>query len=206
MHIKVYKEYEKICQRFRTHGRVLEVGAIPNRKSLLAMDCLDDAIEKIGINLDGPHEYRDFKIVKGNGNSMTMFQDNYFDIVLCNATLEHDKFFWKTIHEIHRVLSIGGRAIIGVPGYVFYNVEWIKRICVRIPIFNILSRNSFLNGFFRSTVTFEIHDAPGDYYRFSRQTVMEVFFHGYVDVEVRSVMVPPRIIGTGIKSKENVHV
>jgi hypothetical protein len=53
--------------------------------------------------------------------------------------------------------------------------------------------------FFTATITFQIHDAPGDYYRFSPQAFKEVFFEGMNDVEVRSIMLPPRIIGVGTK-------
>ena len=57
------------------------------------MKALANATDKIGINLDGPHEFRDFKILKGNANSMGCFDDNSFDVVLCNAMLEHDEYF-----------------------------------------------------------------------------------------------------------------
>ena len=83
-------------------GSVLEVGAVPSDSSLLCMKSLQHASSKIGINLDSPHNYQDFKIVRGNANSMDCFQDNLFDAVLCNATLEHDKYFWKTLQEIRR--------------------------------------------------------------------------------------------------------
>ena len=44
-----------------------------------------------------------------------------------------------------------------------------------------------------------VFDFPGDYYRFSEQAVREVFFEGMKEVEIRTVLVPPRIIGTGIR-------
>jgi len=52
----------------------------------------------------------------------------------------------------------------------------------------------------RATITFEIHAAPGDYYRFSPQAFKEVLFDGMDAVEVRTIMLPPRIIGAGIKA------
>lgn len=97
MHSKVYEEFERICAERKIGGSVLEVGAIPSDSSLLCMKALANAKEKIGVNLDGPCEFRDFKIVKGNANSLECFEDNRFDAVVCNATLEHDKYFWKTI-------------------------------------------------------------------------------------------------------------
>lgn len=67
----------------------------------------------------------------------------------------------------------------------------------KIPLVRRLERTRLFNPFFTSTVTFEIHEAPGDYYRFSRQAFEEVFFAGMDDVTVECVMVPPRLIGIG---------
>jgi hypothetical protein len=50
-----------------------------------------------------------------------------------------------------------------------------------------------------STPTLLVHEFPGDYYRFSLQAFREVLLEGLKDVEIRSVMIPPRIIGAGIK-------
>jgi hypothetical protein len=51
----------------------------------------------------------------------------------------------------------------------------------------------------RSTLTIDLHDAPRDYYRFSRQAFREVFFEGLREVEVYPVLLLPIIIGSGIK-------
>lgn len=78
---------------------------------------LKNAKEKIGTNLKGSKEYRAFKIIKGNAKELEMFENNKFDLVLCNALLEHNKYFWKTISEIIRVTKPGGTIIIGTPEY-----------------------------------------------------------------------------------------
>jgi len=199
MHPVVYNVFERICSKKRIVGSVLEIGAVPSKKSLLCMKSLEKAEAKIGLNLDGPHEFRDFKILKGNANAMGCFEDQKFDVVLCNAVLEHDKYFWKTIGEIKRVTKPGGLVVIGAPGYKFFHVERIKSILDRIPVVRNLQRNRYLNVFFTATITIQLHNAPGDYYRFSPQTFKEVFLEGLTDVEVRSIMVPPRIIGAGVK-------
>ena len=199
MHRRIYQEFEKICSKRNIDGSVLEVGAIPSRMSLLCMKSLESATEKVGINLDGPHEFKDFKIHKGNANLMDCFEGERFDVVLCNALLEHDKFFWKTIGEIKRVTKPGGLIVIGTPGYKYFKVEKAKSFIRRIPLIKILSKNQYLNLFFTATITFQIHNNPGDYYRFSQQTFKEVFFEEMGDVEVRSIMLPPRIIGVGTK-------
>ena len=88
MHPSVYQAFEGICTARNVSGRVLEIGAVADDSSLLCMESLRSVDEKIGINLNGPEEYRDFQIFEGNGNDMNCFADGYFDAVLCNAVLE----------------------------------------------------------------------------------------------------------------------
>jgi len=196
MHPRVYKEFDRIVSARGASGSALEVGALPSEDSLLCMDSLRATKERIGINLDGPYDYNGFKILKGNGNHMTCFEDNRFDVVMCNAMLEHDKYFWKTIGEITRVTKPGGLVVIGVPGYTYLRGERIKSFLKRVPG---LRWNEYFGLFTDATVTFEIHNYPGDYYRFSPQALREVFFDGMDAVEIRTIMLPPRIIGAGIK-------
>lgn len=199
MHQKIYQEFETICASRNIKGSVLEIGALPSNMSLLSMKSVANATEKIGINLDGPYEFGDFKILKGNGNCMDCFENERFDAVLCNATLEHDKYFWKTLAEINRVIKPGGLVVIGVPGYGLTRMDKLQHAAKGWPILRNLRHKHFVDVFFSSTVTFQIHDHPGDYYRFSPQAVREVFFEGMGNVEIRSVMQPPRIIGFGTK-------
>jgi SAM-dependent methyltransferase len=41
--------------------------------------------------------------------------DESFDVVVCNQVLEHLKNIWLPMSEIHRVLKLGGRALLSVP-------------------------------------------------------------------------------------------
>ena len=199
MHPRVYEEFERICSNININGSVLEIGAVPSNQSLLCMKSLGGAREKIGVNLNGPYEYMDFKIHKGNANSMDLFDDERFDVVLCNALLEHDKYFWKTIAEIKRVTKSGGAIVIGTPGYKYYKFEKLQSVLQKIPFVRSISANQYLDLLFSATVTFRIHNYPGDYYRFSPQAFREVFFEDCNNVDVRAVMLPPRIIGFGTK-------
>lgn len=200
---KVYQEFENICSERNLKGSVLEIGAVPSSNTLLCMTSLETATEKVGLNLKGPEKFRDFKIHRGNANSMDIFEDERFDAVLCNAVLEHDKFFWKTIEEIKRVTKPGGLIVIGTPGYKYFKLEkikdFLKNAVLKIPLIRRFKYNKYMHPFLTATVTFQVHDAPGDYYRFSPQTFKEVFFEGLDDVEMRSVMLPPIIIGVGTK-------
>jgi SAM-dependent methyltransferase len=197
----MYREYERICSARRITGSVLEVGAIPNEGSLLCMKSLAGAAEKIGIDFLGPHEFRDFKIVQGNANAMDCFPNDRFDAVLCNATFEHDKYFWKSVAEIKRVTKPGGFIVIGVPAFTRVKGEKIKGLLSRTPLVNRLRFHQYLSMFFYGTVTFEIHNHPGDYYRFSPQCMKEVLLEDLDEIDIRTVMLPPRVIGTGIKRK-----
>ena len=197
MHKIIFQEFEKICLVKNIRGRVLEIGATPDDSSLLNMKALSNATEKIGLNIDGPYKYRDFSIIQGNANSMTCFQDGSFDLVLCSSVLEHDKYFWKTLGEMKRVTKSGGLLMIGVPGYGSFPGEkyvlGVIKIIVRLwPKIN----SSFLAN---SAITLRPHNYPEDYYRFSPQAFKDIFFEDMVDVEIRTVMHPPRVIGFGIK-------
>jgi len=214
MDIKIYKEFEHICSSLNVGGAILEVGAVPSEMSLLNMKCLKNVKEKIGINLDGPYNYNDFQIIKCNANDMKIFEDDRFDTVLCNATLEHDKFFWKTISEIKRVTKSGGVIIIGLPGYTELSIGYLikkihfisqylkrrrDRITQKPQNSSLISLGiNYLGNICSITPTFKIHNYPGDYYRFSVQTFKEVFFDGMYNVNIYTIMVPPRIIGSGI--------
>jgi len=190
MHPTIYQEFEHIFSERKVSGSVLEIGAVPSNSSLLRMTALKDAREKTGINLDGPYEYEDIKILQGNSNSMDCFESGSFDAVISNATLEHDKYFWKTIEEIKRVSKSGAIIAIGVPGYLYLpgSVSYRDKVA-----------NVDIDKVDNATLTFRVHDAPGDYYRFSPQTLEDVFFEGMINVDIRAIMLPPRLIGVGIK-------
>ena len=195
---RVYKEFERICATRGCGDAVLEVGAVPSDNSLLCMPALNRASEKIGINLKGPFSYKDFRIVKGNANRMECFEDERFDTVLCNATLEHDKYFWKTVAEIKRVTKPNGLIAIGAPGYDWLRLEGYKRYARRLR--RLPRARDYLLWLMRGTLTIDLHNAPGDYYRFSPQAFREVIFEGLRDVEVTRVLLPPIIVGSGIKA------
>lgn len=197
MHPDQFQAFERIVAERGAGGSVLEIGAVPSEDSLLCLGSLRAATRKVGVNLDGPSTYRDFDIIKADANDLSCFRDGEFDTVLCNAVLEHDPFFWKSLEEMRRVTRTGGLIVIGVPGFAgprpagrgarFARSPWLRRLFSR--------RGSLLV----STPVLRLHDCPADYYRFSFRAVAEVFMRGLNDVRVFSHMRPPRIIGSGIK-------
>jgi len=197
MHAAVYRVFEEVCARAAIDGPVLEVGAVPGGDGLLQMDCLRGVPERVGLNLEGA-DCGEYRIARGDANAMTAFADGRFAAVLCNAMLEHDPFFWKTLAEIRRVTAPGGLIAIGVPGYADTGLHtiaparsWFGRLlwACRLGPYSDMTR--------AGTVTLGVHNFPGDYYRFSEQAVREVFMGGLVGVTTRVVMAPPRIIAWG---------
>jgi SAM-dependent methyltransferase len=191
MHPTVYSAFRTIVAELNPRGRVLEVGALPDKRALLAMPELSDC-ERIGINLAPPSRNDGFEVIQGNGNQMSMFADNSFDLVLSNATLEHDQRFWLTCAEIRRVTKIDGFAVIGVPAFDastdVVNLGIPRPDGIDAEAWNVC------------TLTFRYHGAPFDYYRFTERAMREIFFEGFVDFSYRTIMVPPRMIGFGAKA------
>jgi SAM-dependent methyltransferase len=197
LHPEIFQAFEKICRERRAGGDVLEVGAVQSEDSLLTMKALRGARSKTGVNLTGGGTYSDFRILEANANDLG-FPDASFDTVICNAVLEHDPFFWLSLAEMKRVARPGGLVVIGVPGFIELSVERAAQRMFRLPVLGRMLRRAGA-GLAASTLTLRTHQYPGDYYRFSPQAMLEVFFPGFHDVQVQSLMVPPRVIGGGIK-------
>jgi SAM-dependent methyltransferase len=173
---KVQQTFHAIIRDSRFQPRrALEVGGVLGPDSLLGFPELESA-ERYCLNLVTMASRAGITAVAGNANDMHAFEDETFDLVMSNATLEHDKHFWLSLAEMRRVLAPGGLLIIGTPGYT------------RTPELD--------HG--RSTHTFQVH-YRFDYYRFSDQAFRDVFFDGMEDVAVQAILVPPRIIGLGFK-------
>ena len=45
------------------------------------MKCLENAREKIGINLNSAATFADFEVVQGNANDMSIFLDDRFEVL-----------------------------------------------------------------------------------------------------------------------------
>lgn len=190
MHIRVRDIFRRILNNWAPPvDSVLEIGATPTNYTLLTLERFKNTKLKIGIHLEKSCKYKDFTIKEGNSNNMKMFKNEEFDCVLCSSTFEHDKYFWKSLSEMKRVLKNGGLLVICVPGFV-------KTFLDKSPF-------CYRSRFLLNNITFThcIHYTKdfGDYYRFSIQTVKKVFLEGLVKKEVYKVLFPPSIIGKGVK-------
>lgn len=195
MHPLIYQRFREIVAQRASAWRVLEIGAVPNHSSLLAMPELSGC-ERIGVSLIAG-QFRGFRILEMNANDMRGLDADNFDAVLSNATLEHDPRFWLTCAEIRRVLKPGGWAVIGVPGFAKQG-NFVAR--------HLPQTERDDHDYRHATLTFRYHAAPADFYRFSEDAVREVLFSGYENVSVESVMMPPRLIGIGQKPTRPAHI
>ena len=155
--------------------RALEVGGTTGARSLLRTNALADC-ERYCLNLVRLASDEDITAVRGNANHMRCFADGTFDLVMSNAMLEHDRYFWRSIAEMKRVLVPGGLLILGAPGFV----------------------RDVANDRGASTSTFRVH-YRFDYYRFSEQAFREVLFEGMERITVTPMLQPPRLVGFGWK-------
>lgn len=212
---RVFEVFNQHCMEYGVSGNILEVGAMPDPMTLLNLPALAGrATSKLGLNMTVNDENvkalsGGLEFVEGNANDMSQFADDRFDAVLCNATLEHDRYFWKSIAEMRRVTKPGGILIIGTPGYHHglggkpLNEMTASREQGVGSLFLKLRRRIpalyALTTIYTAALTLRVHNYPGDYYRFSVQTYREVFFAGFDRVLVNAHFNPPVIIGCGVK-------
>lgn len=168
-------------------GSVLEIGATPDDNLLFLLP----KAKRTGLNLER-FECNGFTIDGGDAHAMP-YPDSSFDMVICNAVLEHVAEPLTIMAEIKRVTAPGGLIVIGVPGYRRLGIERVNgKLKKLLPRF-------LHNPFLVWTLVYQRHDEPVDYWRPSMACVRDVFLKGLTDVTVESVMLPPRIIGTGRK-------
>lgn len=190
MHPIMLERFRAILGRLPIAGPVLEIGAEPAATTLLALPELS-GLHRIGVNIGFPAQTTPwgFRLERMNANDLSGFGSGSFGLVLCNAVLEHDRFFWRTIDEIHRLTRPGGFVVIGTPGYGEQ----------ALPGNIVLDPARPAEALAEATVTYKLHDAPGDYYRFTEAAMRDVFLRDLEIIEIASVMVPPRVVGVARK-------
>ena len=197
----MYDAFNTICGNLVVTGRVLEIGASPNHPTLLDLPSLRNATERIGIGLDGMAVRPGYRILMADAHDLSMFPDSHFALVLCNAMLEHDPYFWRTLEEAHRVTASGGWLVFGVPGYGAMGSVPGQRVIARLARLPWIGRRwrAIMEVLSASSVTLGVHDFPGDFYRFSEQALAQVILQGLTDTSTRVLLAPPRVLGWGRK-------
>jgi len=201
MHPAVHATFDRLCRRHGVGQSVLEIGATADPDTLLHLPALAGVKQKLGVNLEGGITSGGIDILAANANALPMLEDASFDLVLCNSTLEHDPMFWLTLAEARRLLRPGGVAIYGVPGYAEHRglAPKLKGLAARLwpePLPGAAS----IAGSAASTGTLQVHNFPGDYYRFSTQAMRDILLQGLAVLELETLLRPPRIIGAGRKT------
>jgi SAM-dependent methyltransferase len=198
MHPSIFTEFDRICRARGAGGDVLEVGAVASDATLLCLPALGTSRSKVGVSLEGPFAHADFEVLRVDANDMSCFPDASFDTVLSNSVLEHDRYFWRTLAEIERVARPGALIVIGVPGFEKLAGERLASRTGRLPVLGSVLRRR-LPWAFASTLTLQVHDFPADYYRFSARAARDVFLERLDAPEVRTLLVPPRVLAVGVK-------
>lgn len=197
MHPRIFAEFDRICRERGAGGDVLEIGAVPPPDALLCLPALAQARSRIGVSLTGDACFEGWRIVGANANDLGCFADASFDTVLANSVFEHDPSFWRSLREIRRVARPGAVIVVGVPGYATDGPGRLLKRLARLPGIGAAVRRCAASRL-ASTATLGIHNFPGDYYRFSPQAVVEVLLDGLGDRDVRRILSPPRLVGSGI--------
>ncbi len=189
MHPRVNTTYQKFGEKYEMRGPYLEVGAGHAENAILAGSYFQSKLDRFATNLaemklvEEP-EADKIRFIRCNANNMRdAFADGQFGTVLCNAMIEHDKYFWRSLDEMKRVLAPGGILAIGAPGYV-------PRKQLKEDI-----NNEKLT---KATVTLDVHSAP-DYWRFSRMAFKEVICEGLELLELTVVLRIPILVAIARK-------
>lgn len=112
-------EYDLVITEQPKFERVLEVGSLDVNGSTRNYDFLGSGVK--WIDLIGNPEYVGIDIVAGKGVDFEMnahdimFKDDYFDLVICVNTLEHDDDVVASLKEMKRVCKKGGLILLSVP-------------------------------------------------------------------------------------------
>jgi len=172
-----------VAARYGLQPPFLEIGVAPGSNCILAAEYFAGK-ERHAVNL---HEFKQedgINFVKANSNDLSnVFRDGQFNTVISNAVLEHDRFFWLSIAEMHRVLAPGGHLVVSAPGF-------IPRKQVRATVVG--------EDVEMATITHDIHAVP-DYWRFSRWAFKHVFCEGLQMLEIKVIMEIPRILAVAQK-------
>lgn len=158
---KVFETFTKIINDTYSEKcpqNVLELGTY--HWSLLDIERFKKS-RRVGVDLKIPESVRKLLakhyLIEVNINNLP-FKNDEFDCIVSCSVFEHDKYFWKSLTEVRRVLKKGGLFIVGVPIYMQLKTD-----------------------IFKTTLTYKRHGLSydADFYRFSEQAVREVFFEGF---------------------------
>jgi len=185
---KLRSEIQRLIEAHSPNGPVLEIAA--DKRDLATPSIayfngeerhvigLGEESERDAVTFHGgdPHDMRE------------IFEDDKFGVVISNRSLARDAQFLRTAEEIRRVLAPGGLAIFITPCFSMVPNEAGAVAVGRKgnPVADL-------------TVTYRVHSTP-DYWRISPQAMRNVILDGFEVQEVRVKLMPPFVIGVGLKA------
>ena len=177
--------FQAIGEKYELSGPYLEVGCGGGPLAILAGRYFRQHADRFAINVVRAKPARGIAFRKGNSNDMRgLFADDSFRTVLSNAVLEHDRYFWRSVGEIKRVLAPGGVLVIGAPAFVPRRLTGLSVLGLPETV--------------PATITYDVHARP-DYWRFSRQAFEEVICEGLELLELRVLGKIPRVVAVAKK-------
>ena len=188
MHPKVNEAFQKLAEKYELNAPFLEIGVTDRDSAILSGEYFQNKLERFATNLTEQEileaDETAIHLVRCNSNNMAgVFDDGHFNTILSNNVIENDKYFWRSLDEMKRILAPGGILVIGAPAYV--PSKTLK--------FGI--ENAQLN---RATITMDVQ--PGsDYWRFSRLAFGEVLCEGLEILELTVTGRVPMMIAVARK-------
>ncbi len=179
MHPRVNEVYQQLAEKYEMKGPFLEIGVGHKQPAILSGPYFANRPDRFATNLAEveleAEEAESIRFTRCNSQDMTgVFADGQFGTVLSNAVLEHDKYFWRSLDEMKRVLAPGGILAVGAPAYIPRSQIQAGVINDKVP---------------KATATLDMHSRP-DYWRFSPMAFTEVICEG---LELLDIMVVLRI-------------
>jgi len=112
----IFQKRIDIIERFKKHGRVLEIGA--STGELLSL------FAKEGWEVEGVEPSGVAKIAAGRGLKMykrsfekAKLKAGYYDVVVLNHTLEHIEDHFSVMRKVNKILKKGGIVYVDVPNF-----------------------------------------------------------------------------------------
>jgi SAM-dependent methyltransferase len=186
-HAKIVREFETLAETHNARGPYLEVCIGPQKNAVL-LDEYFSGEERHTVGLEAATESNGVTFNRGNPNDMRdLFVNGRFSTVFWNGALAHDRYFWRSLEEIKRVLAPGGVLIVAAPGYSKKAKFGLKVVGAKgSPIDN-------------ATVTPRVHLSRPDYWRVSPQAMKQTILEGFEVREVHISMLVPWVFGVGVK-------
>jgi hypothetical protein len=181
---------QELCTLAKSHGArgpYLDVGVGSPEKTVLLEDQFKSD-ERRAVGSHASTEVDGLVYSHGNPNDMReLYKDGQFSTVFWGGALARDKFFWRTLSEIKRVLAPQGVFLVSAPAFT------------KVARFGLQVISAKGNEIPNATVTARADDVLPDYLRFSPRAIREMIFDGFDVREVRVALVVPRVFGVGVK-------